>query len=51
MALLFLVFETLVLLALAGLVRSCCIFWRKKKLQVNSLGSFLEKRVSSELFK
>ncbi|KAK4802027.1 hypothetical protein SAY86_000230 [Trapa natans] len=47
----FLVFETLVLFALAGLVRFCSIFWRKKKLQGNDLGSFLEKRRSLQLKK
>ncbi|RVW44714.1 Protein gamete expressed 3 [Vitis vinifera] len=44
--LLFLLFESAVLVLLAGLVRFCCIFWRKKKLQGQDLGKFLEKRVS-----
>ena len=43
---LFLLFESAVLVMLAGLVRFCCIFWRKKKVQGQDLGSFLEKRVS-----
>ncbi|KAB1211067.1 Protein GAMETE EXPRESSED 3 [Morella rubra] len=43
---LFLLFESAVLVILLGLVRFCCIFWRKKKLQVQDLGSFLEKRRS-----
>jgi hypothetical protein len=43
---LFLLFESAALIILAGLVRFCCIFWRKKKLQGQDLGSFLEKRVS-----
>jgi hypothetical protein len=43
---LFLLFESAALIILAGLVRFCCIFWRKKKLQGQGLGSFLEKRVS-----
>ncbi|CAL1390760.1 unnamed protein product [Linum trigynum] len=42
--LLFLLFETIVLLILAGLVRFCCIFWNKEKLQGQGLGSFLGKR-------
>ncbi|CAI0451182.1 unnamed protein product [Linum tenue] len=44
--LLFLLFETIVLLILAGLVRFCCIFWNKEKLQGQGLGSFLGKRRS-----
>ncbi|RVX06538.1 Protein gamete expressed 3 [Vitis vinifera] len=43
--LLFLLFESAVLVLLAGLVRFCCIFWRKKKLQGQDLGKFLEKAV------
>ncbi|XP_030952720.1 protein GAMETE EXPRESSED 3-like [Quercus lobata] len=43
---LFLLFESAVLVMLAGLVRFCCIFWRKKKVQGQDLRSFLEKRVS-----
>ncbi|KAK1410234.1 hypothetical protein QVD17_36769 [Tagetes erecta] len=41
---LFLFYETLLLIVLGALVRFCCIFWRKKKLQNQELGSFLEKR-------
>lgn len=44
--LLFLLFESVILVVLAGLVRFCCIFWSKKKLQGQNLGTFLEKRVS-----
>ncbi|KAF8399193.1 hypothetical protein HHK36_015058 [Tetracentron sinense] len=44
--LLFLLFESAVLIVLAGSVRFCCIFWRKKKLQGQDLGKFLEKRHS-----
>ncbi|XP_062106346.1 protein GAMETE EXPRESSED 3 [Humulus lupulus] len=43
---LFLLFESVILIALAGLVRFCCIFWRKKKLQGQHLGRFLDKRRS-----
>lgn len=46
--LLFLFFESAVLLVLASLVRFCCVFWRKKKLQGGDLGSFLKKRVRTE---
>ncbi|KAK2663083.1 hypothetical protein Ddye_001657 [Dipteronia dyeriana] len=42
--LLFLFFESLVLLLLVALVPFCCKFWRKKKLQGQHLGNFLEKR-------
>ncbi|XP_050254247.1 protein GAMETE EXPRESSED 3-like [Quercus robur] len=48
---LFLLFESAVLVMLAGLVRFCCIFWRKKKVQDQDLGSFLEKRRSLQLKK
>ncbi|XP_059452611.1 protein GAMETE EXPRESSED 3-like [Corylus avellana] len=48
---LFLLFESAALIVLAGLVRFCCIFWRKKKLQGQGLGSFLEKRRSLQLKK
>ncbi|KDP24377.1 hypothetical protein JCGZ_25673 [Jatropha curcas] len=48
---LFLVFESIVLVILAGLVRFCCIFWGKKKLQDQDLGDFLEKRRSLQLKK
>ncbi|CAN1126272.1 Protein GAMETE EXPRESSED 3 [Linum perenne] len=44
--LLFLLFESIVLVVLAGLVRFCCIFWNKEKLQGQHLGSFLHKRRS-----
>lgn len=37
----------MLLVILAGLVRFCCIFWTKKKLQDQGLGSFLEQRVRS----
>lgn len=42
--LLFLLFESAVLIVLAVIVRFCCIFWRKKKLKGQQLGKFLEKR-------
>ncbi|RRT69546.1 hypothetical protein B296_00026692 [Ensete ventricosum] len=45
-ALLFLFFQFVILLILGVTVRSCCVFWRKKKLQEHGLGRFLEKRVS-----
>ncbi|GAV71035.1 LOW QUALITY PROTEIN: hypothetical protein CFOL_v3_14529, partial [Cephalotus follicularis] len=48
---LFLLFESVILIVLAGLVRFCCIFWRKKKLQGQDLGNFLEKRRSLQLKK
>ncbi|KAK4606221.1 hypothetical protein RGQ29_000474 [Quercus rubra] len=48
---LFLLFESAVLVMLAGLVWFCCIFWRKKKVQGQDLGSFLEKRRSLQLRK
>ena len=44
--LLFLLFESAVLVLLAALVRFCSIFWSKKKLHGQDLGKFLEKRVS-----
>ncbi|XP_055961520.1 protein GAMETE EXPRESSED 3 [Mercurialis annua] len=43
---LFLLVESIVLVVLAGLVRFCCIFWSKKKLQGQDLGNFLAKRRS-----
>ncbi|KAJ0098770.1 hypothetical protein Patl1_21516 [Pistacia atlantica] len=49
--LLFLFFQSVVLLVLAVLVRFCCTFWRKKKLQGQNLGTFLEKRRSLQLKK
>lgn len=45
--LLFLFFQFVILLILGGTVRSCCVFWRKKKLQDHGLGRFLDKRVSA----
>ncbi|KAJ8492769.1 hypothetical protein OPV22_014490 [Ensete ventricosum] len=45
-ALLFLFFQFVILLILVVTVRSCCVFWRKKKLQEHGLGRFLEKRRS-----
>ncbi|KAG6670673.1 hypothetical protein I3843_Q046600 [Carya illinoinensis] len=47
----FLLFESAILVILAVIVRFCCIFWRKKKLQGQNLGSFLEKRRSLQLKK
>ncbi|XP_021888000.1 protein GAMETE EXPRESSED 3 isoform X3 [Carica papaya] len=49
--LLFLLFESVLLVVLAVLVRFCCIFWRKKKLQGQDLGIFFEKRRSLQLKK
>ncbi|XVF25230.1 hypothetical protein REPUB_Repub13aG0195300 [Reevesia pubescens] len=49
--LLFLLFESLFLVALAAVSRFCCIFWRKKKLHDQDLGRFLEKRRSLEVKK
>ncbi|KAL1538888.1 protein GAMETE EXPRESSED 3 [Salvia divinorum] len=43
---LFLMMESVVLLLLAVMVRFCCVFWKKKKLQGLDLGKFLEKRRS-----
>ncbi|MED6208589.1 hypothetical protein PIB30_046713 [Stylosanthes scabra] len=48
---LFLLFESTVLAILIGLVRFCCSFWAKKKLQDQGLGSFLAKRSSLQLQK
>ncbi|XP_019195073.1 PREDICTED: protein GAMETE EXPRESSED 3 [Ipomoea nil] len=48
---LFLSFETTLLVVLAALVRFCCVFWNKKKLQGQELGKFLEKRHSLQLQK
>ncbi|KAL5581991.1 hypothetical protein UlMin_014433 [Ulmus minor] len=48
---LFLVFETAILIGLAVLVRFCCVFWKKKKLKAQDLGSFLDKRRSLQLKK
>ncbi|XP_073108713.1 protein GAMETE EXPRESSED 3 isoform X2 [Elaeis guineensis] len=44
--LLFLFFQLVIIITLAGVVRFCCFFWRKKKLQDHGLGRFLEKRRS-----
>lgn len=44
--LLFLLFETIILVVLAIIVRFCCIFWGKQKLQNQDLGKFLDKRQS-----
>ncbi|KAJ8775379.1 hypothetical protein K2173_023144 [Erythroxylum novogranatense] len=49
--LVFLLFESLVMVVMVGLVRFCCIFWRKKKLQGQGLGDFLRKRRSLQLKK
>ncbi|KAK7271775.1 hypothetical protein RJT34_27949 [Clitoria ternatea] len=48
---LFLLFESALLLVLVGLVRFCCSFWAKKKLKDQGLGSFLDKRCSLQLKK
>ncbi|KAK2998613.1 hypothetical protein RJ639_024614, partial [Escallonia herrerae] len=48
---LFLLLESAVLLVLAALVRFCFVFWRKRKLQDQDLGKFLEKRRSLRLQK
>ncbi|KAL2522892.1 Protein GAMETE EXPRESSED 3 [Forsythia ovata] len=49
--LLFLIFESILLIVLAILVRYCLMFWKKKKLQKIDLGEFLEKRRSLRLQK
>ncbi|KAM3394710.1 protein GAMETE EXPRESSED 3 [Capsicum galapagoense] len=41
---LFLIFESIILIVLAVAVRYCCMFWKKKKLQNQDLGKFLDKR-------
>ncbi|KAI9083389.1 hypothetical protein K1719_034603 [Acacia pycnantha] len=48
---LFLFFESALLAALAWVVRFCCTFWAKRKIQNKGLGSFLEKRRSLRLQK
>ncbi|KAK5793574.1 protein GAMETE EXPRESSED 3 [Gossypium arboreum] len=48
---LFLLLESIILVVLAVVVRFCCVFWRKKKLQDQDLGRFLEKRRSLQLKK
>ncbi|KAL7232093.1 hypothetical protein ACSBR2_010164 [Camellia fascicularis] len=47
----FLLFEFVILMVLVTIVRFCCLFWRKKKLQGQDLGKFLEKRRSLQLQK
>ncbi|GAU45592.1 hypothetical protein TSUD_285610, partial [Trifolium subterraneum] len=47
----FLLFESFLLVLLIGLVRFCCTFWAKKKLQDQGLGGFLDKRCSLQLQK
>ncbi|CAL0318782.1 unnamed protein product [Lupinus luteus] len=49
--LLFLLFESTLLVVLAALVRFCFTFWTKKKLQAQGIGSFLDKRRSLRLKK
>ncbi|XP_027771376.1 protein GAMETE EXPRESSED 3 [Solanum pennellii] len=49
--LLFLIFESIILLVLAITVRFCYMFWKKKKLQNQHLGKFLDKRRSLRLQK
>ncbi|XXG79444.1 hypothetical protein AAC387_Pa09g0510 [Persea americana] len=49
--LLFLLFQFIVLIVLAGFVNFCYIFWRKRKLQHQDLGKFLEKRHSLHIKK
>ncbi|XP_073311406.1 protein GAMETE EXPRESSED 3-like isoform X2 [Primulina huaijiensis] len=46
---LFLLSESVLLVLLAASVKYCCIFWRKKRLQILNLGTFLEKRRSLRL--
>lgn len=48
---LFLLFETALMITLAAVVRYCFLFWNKKKLQTHGLGKFLEKRNSLRLQK
>ncbi|KAL9158001.1 hypothetical protein ABFS82_08G039900 [Erythranthe guttata] len=43
---LFLLIESVILVLVAALVQRCCVFWKKKKLQSQNLGKFLEKRRS-----
>ncbi|KAI3452129.1 hypothetical protein Pfo_008794 [Paulownia fortunei] len=43
---LFLLIESVLLVLLAAVVRYCCVFWKKRKLQGLDLGKFLEKRRS-----
>ncbi|KAJ0971561.1 hypothetical protein J5N97_019520 [Dioscorea zingiberensis] len=45
-ALLFLLLQLVIIFGLAVIVRFCCVFWRKKKLQDHGLGKFLETRHS-----
>ncbi|KAK7334522.1 hypothetical protein VNO80_26279 [Phaseolus coccineus] len=48
---LFLFFESALMLVLVGVVRFCCTFWAKEKLKDQGLGSFLDKRCSLQLKK
>ncbi|GMJ08475.1 hypothetical protein HRI_004516700 [Hibiscus trionum] len=48
---LFLLLESILLVVLAAVVWFCCVFWRKKKLQDQGFGRFLEKRSSLQLKK
>nr|XP_027077836.1 protein GAMETE EXPRESSED 3-like isoform X2 [Coffea arabica] len=48
---LLLLLETTIMVTLAALVRYCCVFWKKRKLQSQGLGKFLEKRHSLRLQK
>ncbi|KAK8619467.1 hypothetical protein V6N13_133425 [Hibiscus sabdariffa] len=48
---LFLLLGSMLMVVLAAVVRFCCVFWRKKKLQDQGLGRFLEKRGSLQLKK
>ncbi|KAJ1412796.1 WD40/YVTN repeat-like-containing domain superfamily [Sesbania bispinosa] len=45
---LFLLFESVLLVGLIGLVRFCCTFWAKRKLKDQGLGSFLDKRLQKK---
>ncbi|CAN4123107.1 unnamed protein product [Withania somnifera] len=49
--LLFLLFESIILIVLAVAVRFCCMFWKKKKLQNQDLGTFFDKRRALRLQK
>ncbi|KAL7614502.1 hypothetical protein Lser_V15G07558 [Lactuca serriola] len=48
---LFLFFETILMIVLVGLVQFCCIFWMKKKVKNQDLAKFLEKRKSLRIQK
>nr|ABD96909.1 hypothetical protein [Tarenaya spinosa] len=45
----FILFEFVTIVLLSGLVRFCCVFWKKKKIQEQPLRSFLRKRVMTSL--